>query len=241
MGQPGEKIDLSTFIAYLLPGFIVESLVFALADSLNLIVSRKSLLINIVFNDAARLVVLGAVLVILGYFLGVLIDMYAHVFTGKYENARKNEAYQDVVKDLGGYVKDRKLKLLLLEQKDNSYRTRNTFIDAMYYQYATSNHWSRQNWSWSFYEASRNLVILFMPTFLIWSLYISVATMIGFSIETGLTIVISLATSVIISIIMWRFPYRQLKDYRDTICRVYHRHRAYVVLSALINSTRSKQ
>ena len=234
MGEPGERLDLSTLIAYLLPGLLVQVVIFALVDSYNVVVRGNSAIPGILSTGTAGLAGLGVVIVVVGYFFGLIIDLYAHTFTGGYEDRFKSEAYSEVIgpfRELLGET----LQNILVDNTSQAVGKRNVFIDTMFYHYATSQHWERQNWSWSFYEAARNLVILFLPITLILPLYASVlaVTNIGLSGRdaAGVSVIVALA----IAIVSFVGPYRWLKSYRETICKVYHRHRAYIVLGVLLD------
>lgn len=236
MGQPGEKIDLSTFIAYLLPGFIVQLIIFSLLDSVYYIVNRASLVSAILSMAVPHLLAVGAALIVLGYFLGLLIDLYSHTFTVQYETDRKNEAYQEVISDLQEIIKKTSHSELLKGDTQDAIKKRNTYIDTMFYHYATPSQWLRQNWSWSFYEAARDLVILFLPTVFFLSFYATIIIAIILCEDGLAAIAISSIAATIMTLIVKKYFYQRLKDYRDTICRVYHRHRAYVVLGTIIGA-----
>ncbi len=237
MNEPGKSIDLSTFIAYLLPGILVQVLLLALIDGGYLITLRGSNLPALLSMDVAKLAGLGIVATILGYFLGLLLDLYAHVVTTKFEEDCKNEGYKETIErltdTLDGFPKD----LLTGE----SLEKRNAFIDTMFYHYATSAQWSRQNWSWSFYEASRDLTILFLPGIFILSTYMALVI----STNAGLTnpptlALVSLVAAFTITGLAYLRPCRSLKGYRKAICKTYHKQRAYIVLGALIDLSLSK-
>jgi hypothetical protein len=175
MDEPGKKLDFSTFIAYLLPGFLVQVVIFALVDSFNVVVSGRSFVPGILsLQEPLLLAGLSAVMAIAGYFLGLIIDLYAHHFTGAYENRYKNDAYSEVIEPFREMM-DETLRGILVDDSSQAVSYRNTFIDMMFYHYATPQHWARQNWSWSFYEAARNLVILFLPIMLVLPFYDSFA------------------------------------------------------------------
>jgi len=239
VNDPGSSFDLGTFIAFLLPGYIWEFLIFCVFDTAVILWTGKSL-ISSLHPDVGFVAVSLIVLTALGYVIGFVMDTLEHPRADKDEMHAKDAAYTDAINDLGPLVKNAEMKAILLAQRDQGEKVesarRDRFLDAMFYRLATSEVWSRQNTHWAFYEALRNLVSLLkymatIPAFYIALLIIATQTQ-AFSVTSTVDILsvslpalgVALAAAVLICILVFAPPLRLQKrvaQERDTDCYVF--------------------
>jgi hypothetical protein len=239
LSDPGSKFDFGTLIAYLIPGYIAEFVLFAFIDSIKILLYKVSFLDQVSW-DAVTAALAGALLTLLAYMLGLILDMMAHPITLKNELKQKNLAYQRSASNFRGILKNAEIKNMLRSSKDDILDTakRDLFIDSMYYRLATPEIWARQNWHWAFYEFSRQMHLLCIPASSISAFYATLLVSFKTFPKLGITsiLLVSLGVTVLISLLNW-FVFRPLlKKANDTDCEVYYRHRAWVVFSYLIEN-----
>jgi len=238
MKEPGEKIDLSTLIAYLLPGLIILMMVLATVDSSRLITGRSSFIRLLPSVSGPQLVMIAGSVLIAGYTCGLLLDLFAHRFFDPPQDRIREDAYAEVCTSLAALIDaDRYRALRFLTHPDpQTDEMRSSFVDTMFYHYATPQQWERQNWSWAFYESSRNLSILFLPAYCLFSFYLLLGvTLTSLTLSALGSSVLCAAITLGIGVVILKWPYQWLKEYRGRICKVYYKHRAYIVIGLLID------
>jgi hypothetical protein len=247
--EPGSRLEFGTLIAYILPGYIVEFCVFSALDLLNMFFgSGASVLSRLLTLGAAGAAILVGGSGLLAYFLGLIMDICAHRVFGDEETELKYETYRDAVGRLRCLIKVRDLydfvdfvstnpsKSDVVEKIDEKkQRDCEVLIDALFYRVATAEIWARQNWSWSFYEASRQLSFLLTPLTFFVGLYSSFLLFGLFKQPyDGLALIISLLAAISLAVLVWRFPRKLVGEYHETLCKSYYYKRAYVVLAYFI-------
>jgi hypothetical protein len=235
MGQPGEKFDLTTFIAYLLPGLLVQVLIYLLCDSIYQLITHSSSISRILSVEAAKIGVLGIAVLIVGYLLGLLVDVCGHISSESYEAEKKTVTYTQVIENLQRTSKELPQEIVVDDESPSLIQKRNTFIDAMFYHYATVSQWSRLNWCWAFYESSRNLVNLFIPSCSLISFYFATALFINIGLDCRTAFAFSFGLAMLTGFIAAGKPCQNLKKHQDSLCQAYYRQRAYIVLGVFID------
>jgi len=248
------KLTYNTFISYFLPGILAVLIIISFFDIFSMITTDKRLtseILAIVKDYQAVFILIAAISCFL---LGIIIDLFSHRLFRFFESRCKNEAYLELIEVFIDQVVNEKLKNVLISEekyisepklwdilqikKDSNVAKslqvtkRNYLIDLLFYNFASVEVWNRQEWSWSFYEVSRSLILLwwFFIFPIVW-FFISVEKYFIYSL-TFFLITIPLLI-LFISGYIWGFFY--LKKYNETICKVYHRHRAYIALFKIID------
>jgi hypothetical protein len=133
--DPGSKLDFSTFIAYLLPGYIIAFYFFSFLDLLYLLQGywdylnhfsdgtlspdgplpplHKSLILPFTSLDTGKAALLVAVSLVIAYFAGLVFDICAHTRTLEDELRHKRSAYQDSFRRFSSLLKNESLKTYL--------------------------------------------------------------------------------------------------------------------------------
>lgn len=333
-GDPGQRLDFSTLIAYLLPGFVVEAVVISLIDSLHILARssqagalglNSSLFLRLQCEaNGGRSIELGAVALLLAallgiaYFIGLVLDMCAHPRTLTHELTSKRKAYKRSFERFASLIDHDWLTRFIqadaetdgaveaakaaskaasaavqaaeiavhatkeaaavpAESKEISramdaaidsaeamlQETRvaedaaqaaaaaivtsgfppsnlEILIDAIFCRTATSEAWARHNWSWSFYEAARQMTSLTRPIW-IWPLpfYGSLLFLRFFftDLGRGWTMIYASAATVVIVLLIWRFLHRTIDEYRQEICDFYHTYKVEFVFGHLIQTS----
>lgn len=176
-GEPGSKLDFSTFISYILPGYILGFCFYSIFDIFNIYLhTGRPVAVQVKLPGAASTALIIAASALLAYFLGLMLDALAHTSKSnqRLEDNHKAAAYINTTKYLVELVVETRIQSLLsksLLDADNNvtedYRKVEKFIDAMFYRLATAEVWARHNWSWAFYEATRQLTWLLVPFFFV--------------------------------------------------------------------------
>lgn len=115
------------------------------------------------------------------------------------------------------------------------------FVDAIFYRVAPAEAWSRHNWTWSFYEAARQLTTLTRPRY-IWFLFLYLGLIIVHSYFKSLTPagalywVMGIVIAVALTWLTWRGPHRSIEEYRSEICEFYHGYKADFVFGHMIQT-----
>ena len=230
MGELSEKFDLATFIAYLLPGLLVQMLLFMLCDTVHTMIRHSSSIVVLLSADAAKIGVFGIAVLIVGYLWGFLVDVCGHSFSANSDREQKRRAYTEVIDYFQSRQKDLPQELIASDVP-----AREAFIDTMFYHYATVSHWSRLKWLWAFYEATRNFVILAIPLCFIIPLYLGMILFINLGIDCRSALAFSIGLALATTYIAFKIFHHRLTEYRDHECYVYYRGRAYVVLGVLVD------
>jgi hypothetical protein len=232
MGELSEKFDLATFIAYLLPGLLVQMLLFMLCDTMHTVIKHSSSIVVLLSADAAKIGVFGIAVLIVGYLWGFLVDVYGHSSSANSdrEQKQKTRAYTEVINCFQSRRKDLPQELIA-----SHFPAGDTFIDTMFYHYATASHWARLKWLWAFYEATRNFVALAIPLYFIISLYLGVILFINLGLDCRSALAFSIGLALATTYIAFNTFHHRLTEYRDRECYVYYRGRAYVVLGVLVD------
>ena len=237
LSDPGSKFDFGTLIAYLIPGYIAELILFALIDTLKILIHKVSFLDQVMW-DTITVALVGAILTVLAYVLGLMLDMVAHPVTLKNELTQKNVAYQRSSANFRDFLKNTAIKNILHSAEGDILDTakRDLFIDSMYYRLATPEIWARQNWHWAFYEFSRQMYLLCIPVSSILAFYTTLLVSFKTYPQVAMASVlwISLGVTVLISLLNWIVFRPLLKKAHNTDCEVHYRHRAWVVFSYLL-------
>jgi len=252
------KLTYNTFISYFLPGILAVLIITSFFDIFSMITTDKGLtseIFTIVKDYQAVSILITAILCFL---TGIIIDLFSHRLFRFSESKCKNEVYLELVEVFIDQVIDEKLKNVLISkeksiskpklrdilkiQKDSNVSKylqatkRNYLIDMLFYNFASVEVWNRQEWSWSFYEVSRSLILLWwffifpIVWFLIYVEKFFIYSLTFFLVTTPLLV-------FFITVYIWGFFY--LKKYNETICKVYHRHRAYIALFQIAYSGES--
>lgn len=239
IGDPGSKFDFGTLIAYLIPGYLAEFFLFALIDTTSILVYKESLLSEATW-DLVTVAIAGALLSIIGYILGLFLDLIAHPITLSNELKLKDSAYKLSVNNFKSFIKNSEIRNILYSSEGDILDTsrRDLLIDSMYYRLATPEIWSRQNWHWAFYEFSRQMYLLSVPLAAVSAFYITSLVLLFISPkqESSIVIWISLGVTVIVSLINWFLLRPLLKRANKDDGEVYYRHRAWVLFSYLIEN-----
>lgn len=239
ISNPGSKFDFGTLIAYLIPGYILEFIAFCTVDSIYLLTLKKSLWPEINWSIAETALAFGA-LTILAYIFGLILDMFAHPLTQENELRMKNIAYEKAVNQFRGFIKNKAINNILIAAEKNTSDTekRNLFIDSMFYRLATPEIWERQNWHWAFYEFSRQMCLLCIPTTTVAVFYVTVLVSFSYFSTFGMTSIIltTLGLTCLVMLVTWLGPQRLLRKARNADCVVYYRHRAWTIFAYLIET-----
>jgi len=164
--DPGSSLDLGTFIAYVLPGYVIEGLLLLIWDTAYFFFTGQ---LYVIPGDigAGGLAVAVIILTVLAYVIGLVLDTVAHPLAYRSEMAAKDVAYSTAVTQLQSLVRNEEARTILTSNVSGSgghgTSQRDRFIDAMFYRLASSEVWGRQNWHWAFYEAVRNFELLALP------------------------------------------------------------------------------
>lgn len=251
IGEPGSKLDFSTFISYILPGYILEYCFYAILDIVNIYFHANKPLTSMFPQPGVAVATFTvAASLLLAYFLGLVLDFWAHTEKnlGRLEQNKKTEAYESVLGSLKHLVDQQKLEGLFGKTAEGSADDAakagdkvKKFIDAMFYRLATEEIWARQNWSWAFYESSRQLCLLVFPLFILGAYHVSLLLVYFFSggAKTPIRYLVPSAVAVLSGLFARRVR-RHIKEERDIVCRAYYEHRAYVVFAYLIQLGLSK-
>jgi len=133
--DPGSKLDFSTFIAYLLPGYIIAFYFLSFLDLLYILHGyweylnyfgdgvlspdgplppvHKSLFLPLTSLDTGKAALLIAVSLVIAYFAGLVFDICAHTRTLKEELRHKRTAYQDSFQRFSSLLRNESLKTYL--------------------------------------------------------------------------------------------------------------------------------
>lgn len=237
VSEPGSRLDFGTFIAYLIPGYILELLMFCIGDAIHTFITGKSFLTTVSWG-ATEIAAVSALLTLISYILGLLLDNIAHPLTLKNELRIKRMAYEEAVEQFKGLVKSDEVNKILYASKNDpaDLNKRTLFIDSLFYRLSSPEIWARQNWHWAFYEFSRQVRLLFVPVVFAVSFYVTLVVVISTSpsFHPSYTALISAGTALLATVVGWFGPRRLLKRANDTDCKVYYRHRAWVVFAYLI-------
>lgn len=264
--EPGAQLDFGTFIAYLLPGYLVEILLFCLIDTISIIVWRYSLvpeIAELARPDALEMIIFLVVTGLGAYFLGLVLDVVGHYIAWSSEADSKRIAYSHAIADFEEFVVEfpsdplkrvlasssrdpskedwsfwHRVRSLFESRKVEPYtpNPRGAFIDSMYYQVASPQLWARQNWHWAFYEFSRQGWILCWPTALVLTTYALAAIVRLSSVSTAARIALSIVAGLLSVGLVGVILYRFFIKHRDQNCESYYRHRAWVVLAYLVEN-----
>jgi len=246
--DPGSRLDFGTFIAYLMPGYILAFLLFCLGDITTVLISGRSLIFGASTWGLVEITLATIISVPISYFLGLVLDAVAHPLTLQSELRAKEDAYKDAIEQfrellnvqLKGILQGKEIEPFLstLSTSSSDLATRDFFIDMMFYRLASSEVWARQSWHWSFYEMLRQLGLLFVPATAIISFYIVLLIEVSTSLRFNLivTLMIPIGLAGLLTFFGWISPARRfLQEERDLSCRIYYRHRAWVVFAYLID------
>lgn len=235
--EPGSSFDFGTFIAYLVPGNIILLIWFCLCDALNILSTRQHLLASVTWGIPEVTLLVGVV-TFGAYLFGLLLDLVAHPITLPNEMNIKKAAYTKAVADFNKLAKHARIRELLTSFEDNKKQQDNSqrdlFIDALYYRLASSNIWSRQNWHWAFYEFARQMNLLLIPAVVVLSFYVTL--LVTINLDLGVSVLIASGAAIVLALVAQAKPRKLLISARDTDCRVYYRHRAWVVFAYLMET-----
>lgn len=233
IGDPGSKFDFGTFVAYLIPGLLVEFVLLFAFDGIKIIITRHSIFYQLSL-DLADTAAIVTIMAFLGYFLGLILDMIAHPLTLNDEIAEKERAYSDVLSQFSGITDNPQVVVIVSNIQDRD--KRKVFIDSLSYRVSNEQNWARQNWHWAFYEFNRQihmlifLILCVVPAYFI----IFMLATANYNIDMILLLGAGFAT-VIISFLLVKYRVEPfLRDARNTDCYVYYRHRAWIVFAYLI-------
>lgn len=258
INEPGASLDLGTFISYLLPGYLLEALCFCVVDSVVIMTNGKSLLSNAHWGTGT--VAVGVILLsILSYLLGLVLDTVAHPRAYDDEMCAKDAAYTNAIGELGPLLPLSPVSAIMVAPRSESEplggSQRDRLIDALFYRLATPQIWARQNAQWAFYEALRNLGMLLTYMVAIPAFYITMLIIIaphpskttikiihGSGDLTVPTWALAFGVAALVSFLLFMPPLRlhkRIRSERDNDCRIYYRHRAWVVLGYMIDRSLS--
>src|SRR5947209_10690212 len=95
--DPGSRLDFGTFMAYLMPGYILAFLLFCLGDITAVLISGRSLIFRASTWGLAEITLATIISVLISYFLGLVLDAVAHPLTLQSELRAKEDAYKDAI------------------------------------------------------------------------------------------------------------------------------------------------
>lgn len=264
--EPGAQLDFGTFIAYLLPGYLLEVLLFCVIDTISIIAWRYSLvpeIAKLAKPDALEMIIFLVVTGLGAYFLGLVLDVVGHYIARPSEADSKNSAYGQAIADFEEFAVEfpsdplqrvlkspgkgpskedwsfwHRVRSLFTSRRAEAYTPdpRGAFIDSMYYQLASPQVWARQNWHWAFYEFSRQGWVLCWPTALVLTAYALAAIVRLSSMSTIEKVGLSILVGLLIVGLIGIILYRFFIKHRDQNCESYYRHRAWVVLAYLVEN-----
>jgi len=179
--------------------------------------------------------------------LGLILDNIAHPISLQSELSAKESAYKEALDLFQGLLNEHftamlsdpeiKSFLMTFNTSSNNLASCTFFIDMMFYRLASPEVWGRQNWMWSFYELSRQLTLLLIPVTVVIGFYATLLIMISISTNIILILIVPTVMAALLTSIVWISPVRRLFDEnRSAGCRVYHRHRAWIVFAYLIET-----
>jgi hypothetical protein len=248
--EPGSRLDFSNVISFLLPGYTVVLFIVAVGDLINIayhhfILQRDTFpaLIKLRSLDTAQATLFIVASLGAAYYAGLIFDMWAHARTVEMEEKAKNKVYAQSIKNYKGLVKIKEFNDLF----ENDLARTCLIIEALFNQAASSEAWSRHNWSWSFFEAARQFTYLTnwwiaAPIFLYCS-----AILVGLFTGKfdGVDINASLSTSTIIASVAIAIAlvginvsmHEAIEKYRDSMCEFYYDYKANFVFGYLMQKS----
>lgn len=237
IGEPGSKLDFGTFIAYVLPGYLIEVCIFVLVDVVSYLKFNKLLITRIPELGIGRATVLIVVSLLVAYFFGLVLDICAHPYYEEEEAAEREKIYDETFAQFKGLIGVEDIKqVLMTTNAENTFSNLRVFIESMFYRIATPELWARQNWSWSFYEASRQLNLLIVPLTLS-SAFDASLYFFNFVfpvLSPRLTILFSVGMTAIAVWAVVHFIKPKIARERSMMWTHYYRHRAGVVFAHLV-------